>query len=235
MKRSYILAASIALASVATAQDKNEPGALMSPSATGSAGTQRNEVGATILDTNYNPTNGTTTMVVDLSGEQSWDGLGDGSNTVLLVPLGAGASMTGIGWDCSISTVGGSWLSEARLYFDGSDQDLSGLFLAPGIADGTAGTGSYSSGGILDLTDNGIPDIPVGGDGNLWIELYESFDDVPDAVDADWTAGGVTVEFEGGAAGVPTVSQWGLIIMTVMLLLGVVVMSLKSKRQAVTA
>lgn len=235
MKRSFILAASVALASVATAQKGVDTPVLLSPSEAGASGTVRNEIGATILDTNYNPTNGTTTMLVDLSGEQSWDGLGDASNTVLLVPLGTGATMTGIGWDVTIATVGGSWLDEARLYFDGSDQDLSGLFLSPGFADATPGTGSYSSGGILDLSDNGIPDIPILADGNLWIELNESFDDVADAVDADYTAGGVTVEFEGGAAGVPTVSQWGLIIMTVMLLLGVVVMSLKSKRQAVTA
>ena len=42
--------------------------------------------------------------------------------------------MTSIGWDVTISTLGGSWLTEAAVYFDDAvAPDESGLFLRPGI------------------------------------------------------------------------------------------------------
>lgn len=176
-------------------------------------------VGPTIISQTQNL--GSTTLVLDINGEQSWDSLDAAANTVLAVPLGAGASMTGIGWDVNVTTVGGSWLSEARFYFDGSDHDFSGLFLAPGIGNNFGGSGSFSSGGILDLTDNGIPDIPILGDGNLYVQLYESFDDAAGAVDADYTAGSsLTIVYDGGGPVIPTVSEWGLIVLTALLLAG---------------
>jgi hypothetical protein len=164
---------------------------------------------------------GATTIVVDISGEQSWDPLGDPNNTVLNVAIPSGAAMTGIGWDVNISTVGGSWLSEAVSYFDGSDQDLSGLFLTPGVGDNFPGSSFYSSGGTLDLTDNGIPDIPILGDGTLYIQLFDSFDDNANAVDANYTApSSVTIVYEGGGPVIPTASEWGLIVLTALLLVG---------------
>jgi hypothetical protein len=224
-----ILAACLGLASVAAAQ-KSQQSQLLASSASGQpASGQLNLITPTVISQTQNL--GSTTLVLDISGEQSWDALNDLSNTVLVVPLGAGSSMTGIGWDVNLATVGGSWLNEARFYFDGSDQDLMGLFLTPGAGDTFPGVDSYSSGGIIDLSDNAIPDIPILGDGNLYIQLNESFDDVNNAVDANWTAGSeLTIEYEGVA--VPTVNQWGLIGLGAMLLGGVVVMTLRSRRLA---
>ncbi len=42
---------------------------------------------------------------------------------------------------------------------------------------------SYSSGGMIDLIEIG-KDFFVNGDGILSLEIFESFDDVPDAIDA---------------------------------------------------
>ncbi len=146
--------------------------------------------GATPQSTDLRGPTASGTFTVDLSGAESWDALSDGSNMVMLVDVNAAlggigaASMTGIGWDNSTSTVGGSWLSEAVMYFDDNiAPDLSGLFLTPGVGDDFAGTASYSSGGVLDLSDNGIPDIAL-ADGILRIEFFENFDDVADAIDA---------------------------------------------------
>lgn len=228
MRRTMLLAASFALATITAAQ-KGAPGQLLARSATGPEATGSfRTITPTIVGQTQNL--GSTTLVLDISGEDSWDALNDPSNTVLLVPLGSGSSMTGIGWDVNLSTVGGSWLSEARFYFDGSDQDLTGLFLTPGVGNSAPGVGSFSSGGPLDLTDNGIPDIPILGDGNLWIQLNESFDDAPDAIDANWTAGStLTIVYEGGSPAVPTVGEWGLITLGVVLLGGVVFMTLRRK------
>lgn len=127
-----------------------------------------------------------------LSDIATWDLVGDPDNLVFDIDLGSGgtpATMHGIGWDVSVATVGASWLSEARMYFDDNiAPDLSGLFLTPGIADGFPGTGSYSSGGIVDLSDNGIPDIVL-PNGHLRLEFHESFDDVADAIDGYFLAG----------------------------------------------
>lgn len=148
--------------------------------------------GATPQSTDLRGPTASGTFNVDLSSVASWDALSDSSNQILLVDVnaalggvaGAGATMTGIGWDNSLSTVGGSWLSEAVMYFDDNiAPDLSGLFLTTGVGEDFAGTNSYSSGGILDLSDNGIPDIAL-ADGILRIEFFENFDDVADAIDA---------------------------------------------------
>ena len=153
---------------------------------------------------------------LDISGVESWDALDDPSNTVLAEVLGPGAVMTGIGWDLTITTVGASWLSEAVTYFDGQDQDGSGLFLTPGVGNGAPGSMTFSSGGIVDLTDNGIANIPVGADETLYLQFFESFDDVSDSVDAVYDPVS-TYDIAGigfvapGSFPIPTLSTIGMI------------------------
>lgn len=228
MRRVMIFAACLGLASVAAAQ-KTTQGQLLSQSASGQpATTQLRRVVPTVISETQNL--GSTTLMLDISGEDSWDPLNDADNTVLVVPLGTGASMTGIGWDVNLTTIGGSWLSEARFYFDAQDQDLSGLFLTPGVGNNVGGTNvNFASGGIIDLSDNAIPDIPILADGNLYIQLFEGFDDVPNGVDANWVTGStLTIVYEG--APVPTVNEWGMIALGATLLGGVVVMTLRKRR-----
>lgn len=135
-----------------------------------------------------------TIINVNVDGVESIDGISSPSNTVLLVDLaaalglsaGSQVTMTSIGWDVTISTVGDSWLSEARLYFDDAvAPDQSGLFLTPGIGQNAPGSMSFSSGGQIDLSDNMIPNIVL-PNGILRIEFYESFNDVPGVADAIW-------------------------------------------------
>lgn len=115
----------------------------------------------------------------------SWDEEGDLDNFADSINLGVGSIVTGVGWDVTITTVGASWLSEAVVSFaDGSNTP--GLYLTPGFANGAPGSMAFSSGGIVDLTDNSIPDINLTS-GNLDLEFFESFDDNIDGIDADWT------------------------------------------------
>lgn len=142
------------------------------------------------------------TTVVDVTGINSWDGFGDPDNVVLSVDLGAGAVITGIGWDVSITPFGDSWYSEATASFSDSSGGQA-VDLAPGSADEFADDGvplPYSSGGIIDLSDAGIGDIVL-ADGILLIEFYEGFDDVADAIDSVWTSGSLMIET--GSAVVP--------------------------------
>jgi hypothetical protein len=113
-----------------------------------------------------------------------WDLQGDPDNVVVTLDLnallggaaGADAFVTGLGWDVTVTSTDPSWLSEATYSFNGE------IFVTPGVGEDFPGTNSYSSGGILDLGDNGLPDILAAG-GILTIEFFDSFDDFADAID----------------------------------------------------
>jgi len=121
--------------------------------------------------------------MIDISGSNSWDLLGDPDNEHLSMLVGAGGvQVIGIGWDLAIQTFGSSWLSEAVINIEDE------LFLTPGIGDDFAGTGTYSSGGYINLIATG-QDFLVSVDGILNFELFESFDDVADQADAQYAAG----------------------------------------------
>lgn len=121
-------------------------------------------------------------MTIDLSGMNSWDLQGDLNNEFTSLFLGGGF-VTAIGWDVQIQTVGSSWLSEVTIGIEDE------LFLTPGIGDDFAGTNSYSSGGLIDLVDL---DLAFFVDGfSLDIEIFESFDDVNDEIDAVFGQGSV--------------------------------------------
>ncbi len=187
-----------------------------------------------------------TILSIDITGVESWGDSNDPDNTVLQECLGEGAFMTGIGWNVTLSTFGNSRLSDAITYFDGQDQDLSGLFLTNGSP--FPGTVNFDSGGILDLTDQGIPNILIGDDHMLYIQFYETFDDIPDAADAIYIddpmiAGDSTYEiavlgFNEGICGdnpfaIPTLDTVGLIVLSLVLAAsGTFFLKRRSRRQA---
>jgi hypothetical protein len=123
----------------------------------------------------------------------SWDGQADASNVV--ANCITGGSITGVEWtNVTVESVGASWLSEASILFTDSS-GVGGVSLAVGTGDDVPGVATYSSGGIIDLTDNAIPDVVPLVDGLLRVELFEGFDDAPDAIDSNYTGG--TVDFHG--------------------------------------
>lgn len=125
-----------------------------------------------------------------LTGE-SWDAQGSPNNVIGSCVLGG--TITGIEWtNVEVATVGLSWLSEATMLFSDSAGG-GGISLSVGNGDDFAGTSTYSSGGIIDFTDNALPDIVALGDGLLPIEFFEGFDDAANAIDANFTAGTVTI------------------------------------------
>lgn len=147
---------------------------------------------------------GDVAVAVNLSGLTTWDLVSDASNTVLLIdmaatvglPSGSAVSVTGIGWDVTVDTLTpaqGSFLSQARMYFDDNlAPDLIGVFLAVGAGQNAPGIMNFASAGNIDLSDAGIPNILL-PNGILRLELYETFDNAPDAIDAVFSQGGITV------------------------------------------
>jgi len=222
MKKAVIAALTFGLifgVSVVSAQKPEGPGFLMAWQADGSLGGDLDE-----------PAGVPDSMIsIDITGIENFDGLDDPDNTILIEAVGVDCIMTGIGWDVTLSTVGASWLSEAVTYFDGVDLDGMGLFLTVGVGDDMPGTATYSSGGIIDLTDNGIPNIPF-PDGDLYMQFHESFVDNPNAADSTYLAtstydiAGIFCAGDTSGAGpmfdvtgIPTLSQVGLVILLLLL------------------
>jgi len=120
---------------------------------------------------------------IELTNWQSWGDQGSASNSRLEFDLSTmlpgavnGATITGIGWDVTIETIGGSWQSELTLGITDQMGSSTGLFLNPGAGTDTAGTGTFSSNGMLKLSELDIEDITI-ADGIVAIESFESFDD----------------------------------------------------------
>ena len=147
------------------------------------------------------------TVVIDISGVSTYEAFGSPLNTVLSRFLGANAYITGIGWDVTLTTFGGSWLSEAGINFSDTD-NTTGVALRVGAGSNTGGIGvSFNSGGIVDLVDLDLA-FNVGGDGQLRMEFYETYVDVPNGIDATFGAGSfLTVQF---ANAVPEPATYGM-------------------------
>ena len=180
-----------------------------------------------------NPEGGTTqdgvpdSMVsMNMGGAESWDLVGSPNNQVLTEAMGAGAIVTGANWNVTITTVGASWLSEAQAHM-GSSSSPSVVIATPGAADAMPGSMTYVGGG--DFTDNAVPNITLDADGMFVMELAESFDDVTDAVDANYDAGTYDMLYIAGAP-VPTMPTLGLIALVISLLaLGMVLLRRRAR------
>ncbi|MGV6813980.1 MAG: PEP-CTERM sorting domain-containing protein [Phycisphaerales bacterium] len=112
----------------------------------------------------------TGTMVLDVSGYQSNDAQGSALNQILSVFVGVGAEITGIAWDVNMTSIGASWGSEMVLGFEGQ------INLTPSGDANPVTNVNYSS-GVVDLSDNGLPNITLSADGVLDIEFFETFVD----------------------------------------------------------
>ena len=159
------------------------------------------------------PANAATYLLdVDVSGVLSNDEQGSPINTILEIALPTDAVITGIAFDVTLFADSPSWLSEMVVAFLDSPV---GLQLTPGVGETFSGTGTYSSGGIIDLASID-PTFPFAvTDGFLTLEFYESFDDFFLDFDGVWESGTLTFQYEsdmvpGGL--VPEPATWAMMI-----------------------
>lgn len=145
----------------------------------------------------------TLTATLDVTGVNSVDGYFDADNTFGLFNLdtvfGADYSnyvLTGIGWDVTLTAFNNSWLSEITIGIENSDAS-DALYLRPAVGQNSPGTGSFSSGGVINLESAGPGlSVNVNPDDVIYIEFFEGFDDVAGAADGRWDSGTVTLQFE---------------------------------------
>jgi hypothetical protein len=132
---------------------------------------------------------------IDVTGAESFAGIGNKNNTVLVVDLGGPVEVIGIGWDVTIQSIGGSWLSEAAVNLGSSSTAFISLRPGNGV-DNNGGNvpTQFSSGGVVDLISLGL-DFALDADGVLRLEFFDTFVDFPDSPDAIWVSGSLTVVY----------------------------------------
>ncbi|KQV87481.1 PEP-CTERM sorting domain-containing protein [Pelomonas sp. Root1237] len=128
-------------------------------------------------------------VVVDVSGAQSINLLGEAGNTVWLIDIGANAVLNSLAWTLDLNAFAPSVLSEMQLSF-GNSSGLDLFTFAPGALDSTSGSGSYA--GSLDLTLLGVS---AGADGQLRIEFSEGFKDFAlNVAEGQWVSGNLSFD-----------------------------------------
>ena len=139
--------------------------------------------------------NSSVVLSFDLNGMESWDAEDDPDN--IIENCLTGTAITGVGWsNVGVTSEGASWLSEPSVRMSNTDgaADPNWVSLAVGVGDDFAGSGVYDSGGIVNFADIPLNDITSNGDGLFVLHFFESFDDVADAIDANFTGGTLTLE-----------------------------------------
>ena len=118
---------------------------------------------------------------------ESWDAEDKPSN--ITINCINGDAITGFEYNnVTIETFAGSYFSEAIIYFSDSNGE-DGLRLAIGALNDTAGVETFSSNGVIDISDIGFDDVVSLNDSKFLMQFYEIVDDVQNAIDARFTNG----------------------------------------------
>lgn len=118
----------------------------------------------------------------DIASTTSWDAQGDPNNQVFTYTVTETSPLTNINWRGTIATRGASWRSEAAILFN-TPNPAQSFILRMGSADASSGTSTYV--GSADIV--AALGFAINGAGTWTLEFYETFDDVSDAIDADWS------------------------------------------------
>lgn len=150
------------------------------------------------------------TVVVDVSGIQSYDLVGTPGNTVLVFDVGSLATITSVSWNFTFTAYDPSWLADFEVHF-GSTAGLDGVVFTPSDT-WDAGTESHS--GSANLVDLGLS-FDVGADGKLRIEFAENYKDLGAGVaDGQWDSGTLTIGYDNHlAAAVPEPETYAMMML----------------------
>lgn len=122
------------------------------------------------------------TVDLNLTGIESWDGLGSANNAAGSISVGSQMDVSGITWNNVAATLnGGTFCSEADFQF-------AGIY---GTNINTGGTGVC--GPFTNPMINIITPFATDATGGITWESYESFDDVANTIDATFTSGTITL------------------------------------------
>jgi hypothetical protein len=132
----------------------------------------------------------------DVAGIPSVDPRGSSNNFVMFINIGHGNIVQGTGWDVTLETVApGSWLSDIAVLVTPVGVPNVGFTFRPGgNTDSPGGPTSFSSNGIIKLSDVAIPDMMAGTGGFIRLEFFETVDDGVNTTDGLWTSGAIFLQ-----------------------------------------
>ena len=150
--------------------------------------------------------------VIDVSGLESWDLMGDPDNPVFNIdsaPGGKFGVILGFSFDFRVQTIGDSWLSDLHVNFEITD----GWFHDPFWPEPFALAPGMNYGGTERFTGYFQTDVHLHPEGKFNLSFYESYDDQPDAPDAILLEGStITVDWFIPSPGTGAVfGLWGMI------------------------
>lgn len=122
--------------------------------------------------------------VVDVTGINSFEQIGDPANTVLFVNIGANALVPWLSWNVTLQAFAPSSVDEMQISLGSGASQLDIPLTAFSSFTGAAYTGT------LDLTGLGVA---AGADGQLRIEFSETFKDRLGEPDGQWLSGQLTL------------------------------------------
>lgn len=136
--------------------------------------------------------NSSVTLDFSINAGESWDAKDREINTV--TNCINGTAITGFEYfNVTLETFAGSYYSEAVLYFSDSNLGDNGIRLVVGSGNASAGTASFSSAELIDISDIGREDVVSLSDNKFFLQFYEIIDDARNAVDARYISGQVKV------------------------------------------
>ncbi|MFQ5445794.1 MAG: T9SS type A sorting domain-containing protein [Saprospiraceae bacterium] len=159
------------------------------------------------------------TVSLSIAGKNTWDALHDPDNEITnLCGFSANANIVGLEWSgIDLSPLGNSWCSEVAIDLSGS------VSFRPAINDRHVApcANGYSGGSPSNLQDNNLV-FQADASGCFDVEFYETFDDVANQIDANITAGNITlyacpatellpielISFSGETAGNNNLLKW---------------------------
>lgn len=165
-------------------------------------------------------------LEADISGTSSWDLAGDPDNQTLTVcnPDLANTLIHSLGWEnITVNTAGASLCSEIGIRFNGIYD------LIPGHLDVMGGPcGPYFTIHLIDISaENIIADV----NGCITFEIFETLDNNVNAIDGTIDTGTLFLRGDRCIDIVPTLGQWGFILLSLVLLIfGVLSLSKKHNK-----
>lgn len=148
-------------------------------------------------------------QVVDVTGIQSYDEVGTPGNTVVVLDLGAFATVNTISWNFTLTAYEPSWLADFEVHFS-SSAGFDGVYFTPST---TWDYGTESHSGSENLADLGLS-FNVGADGKLHIEFAEGWKDLPAGVaDGQWDSGTLTIGYDDHIAAVPEPETYAMLLL----------------------
>ena len=147
-------------------------------------------------------------VTIDIAGAVN-DGFGSFVNNIVFfdlnqiagAPLGGEVTIDAIEYELTVETIGFSWLSESSIFFTDFNElnDPNAFALSPGLGSDMPGLETFSSGGLLEFSGLGLDPLTL-DQGTIYLEYFETFDDVPFAQDSTITG---TVTFRGSFVPAP--------------------------------